>query len=78
MSQLASQLSQRFRRQVLDGTGLTGNFDFEFEYSAEGDESGQMPSLFAAMQERLGLRVESTKGPVDVLVIDHVEKLSVN
>jgi uncharacterized protein (TIGR03435 family) len=78
MSQLASLLSQRFKRQVLDGTGLTGNFDFEFEYATEGDESAQMPSIFAAMQESLGLRVESTRGPVDVLVIDHVAKLSAN
>jgi uncharacterized protein (TIGR03435 family) len=38
----------------------------------------QYPSIFTAIQEQLGLRLESTKGPVDVLVIDHVERPSAN
>jgi len=68
-------------RTVIDQTGLTGEFDFTMEFaipvlSAEpqptADATG--PSLGTALREQLGLKLESAKGPVDVLVIDHVEK----
>ena len=68
-------------RPVLDRTGLTGTFDFSLEWSLESDlaespgsrpeDTG--PTFLQALQEQLGLRLKSTKGPVDVLVIDHVE-----
>jgi uncharacterized protein (TIGR03435 family) len=84
---LATQLSVALQVAVADRTGLTGRFDFELLYAAEvaaggvvtnapGPWSGDSdrPSLFTALQEQLGLKLESTKGPVDVLVIDHVER----
>ena len=68
-------------RPVLDRTGLTRTFDFSLEWSlapdprqspdAQPEDSG--PTFLEALQEQLGLKLKSAKGPVDVLVIDHVE-----
>ena len=78
-------------RVLLDRTGLTGSYDFTLQWTPENsmlsgmqkpdnpttsDSSG--PSLFTAIEEQLGLKIESTKGPVDALVIDHVEHPSEN
>jgi len=70
-------------RIVIDKTGLTGKYDFTLKWqpdsvgaAATGADSG--PSLFTALQEQLGLRLESTKAPVDTIVIDHVELPSAN
>jgi bla regulator protein BlaR1 len=75
-------LSNMIDRPVLDRTGLTGEFDFTIEYERDPDstESGALvgPSFFKAFQQQLGLKLEAAKGPVDVLVIDHVEKPSEN
>jgi uncharacterized protein (TIGR03435 family) len=57
-------------RSVVDKTGLTGVFDAELVWS----DSEAGPSLFTAIQEQLGLKLEAQRGPVDVLVIDHVER----
>jgi len=57
-------------RSVVDQTGLTGVFDAELVWS----DSEAGPSLFTAIQEQLGLKLEAQRGPVDVLVIDHVER----
>jgi uncharacterized protein (TIGR03435 family) len=61
------------RRPVIDRTGLTGTFDLRLE-SAPGDTSQTGTSDFTAMREQLGLKLESTKGFVEVLVIDHAER----
>lgn len=65
-------------RLMVDETGLSGKYDFELTWSpeslgapTEGDAGG--PSLFAALQEQLGLKVEQKKSPEDCIVIDHVE-----
>jgi uncharacterized protein (TIGR03435 family) len=78
-------------RPVVDQTGLTGRFDFtlnwtpdETQFTAMGvkvpppPENAEHPDLFTAVQQQLGLKMESTKAQVDVLVIDHVEKPSDN
>ena len=57
-------------RSVVDKTGLTGLFDADLTWS-DGDEG---PSLYTAMQDQLGLKLETHRGPIDVLVIDHVER----
>ena len=77
-------LSQILNRTVIDKTGLTGMFDFHLEFApddvtpgitASGDASDPLsPSIFAALQEQLGLKLEAGEGPVELLVIDHVEK----
>jgi uncharacterized protein (TIGR03435 family) len=85
MRQLALNLSPRLGRMVLDRTGLNGSFDLDLVWtpvapadaSANGVPTASVdvgPSIFTALQEQLGLKVESTKGPVDVLVIDHIER----
>ena len=78
------------RRPVLDKTGLTGKYDYVLQWvpetganaapggekNATPDASG--PSLFTALQEQLGLKLEPTKAPADVVVIDHIEMPSEN
>jgi uncharacterized protein (TIGR03435 family) len=73
-----------FDRPILDKTGLSGNFDFSLEFTPEfrspqnfqPDPSG--PTFPEALNEQLGLKLESQTGPVEVLVIDHVEEPSSN
>lgn len=71
---LVDALSIRLGRPVLDQTGLKGNYKFNLHWTP--DASG--PSIFTALHEQLGLDLESTKGPVEILVIDHIEKPSEN
>jgi uncharacterized protein (TIGR03435 family) len=73
---LANTLSGMVGRVVFDRTALTGNFNLSLRYAPDGTDSAQSqdPSIFTALQEQLGLTLESTKGPVEVLVIDHVEQ----
>ena len=78
LSVLATHLSTAVDRIVQDRTGLAGGFDFELAWSgglkpAPG-APGEPPSVFTALQEQLGLRLEPARGPVDVLVIDSVER----
>jgi uncharacterized protein (TIGR03435 family) len=81
MTGFASYLIVPFRtldRTVIDKTGVAGIFDFHLEFAPDGaapDDTG--PSIFTAIQE-LGLKLESAKGPVEFLVIDHVERPSGN
>jgi uncharacterized protein (TIGR03435 family) len=73
-------------RPVVDKTGITGAYRFHLTYAQDesvarfggppGDNTG--PNIFTAIQEQLGLKLESAKGPVEVLVIDSVEKPSEN
>jgi uncharacterized protein (TIGR03435 family) len=70
---MTNLLAVSVERVVVDHTGLAGQFEYNLEWSPDQSASDK-PSLFAAIQEQLGLKLESTKGPVDVLVIDHVEK----
>jgi uncharacterized protein (TIGR03435 family) len=74
-------------RPVVDQTGLSGTYDFDLEWTPDDNQFGgnlprsaesTKPSLFVAMQEQLGLRLEATKGPVQALVIDRVKRPSEN
>jgi uncharacterized protein (TIGR03435 family) len=68
-------------RMVVDQTGLTGTYTFTLNYTpqqlAEATDNGSStpagPSLFAALSEQLGLKLKSTKAPIDVIVIDHID-----
>jgi len=77
-SSLAAVLSAQLDRNVIDKTGLKGLFDIHLEWNREATakrttDDYDNPSLFTAVQEQLGLKLESTKGPVEVLIIDRVE-----
>jgi uncharacterized protein (TIGR03435 family) len=88
MSNFASFLNSPaigLERPVVDKTSLTGTYDFTLLFkpdqvgSAEATSSDDTrPSIFTALQEQLGLRLEPTKGSVDVLVVDHLERPSEN
>lgn len=85
MSQLVAVLRGELRKPVLDQTGIKGIFDITLDWAPEtparsgaADPTDTRPSLFTAVQEQLGLRLEAIKSPVDVLVIDHAEKPSEN
>jgi uncharacterized protein (TIGR03435 family) len=72
MAQLADTLASSLQQVVVDRTGLDGVYDIDLTWAADQTiDSG--PSLFTAVQEQLGLKLKPTKGPVEVLVIDHVE-----
>jgi uncharacterized protein (TIGR03435 family) len=75
MSQLAAVLSGPANRVVRDQSGLSGNFDLTLDYTPDEltVQAGSI-SLFTALQEQLGLKLEPMRGPVEVLVIDHVEQ----
>ncbi len=75
---LANHLASVLEHTVVDKTGITGDFDIDLKWRpddagppAEGDSG---VSLFTAVQEQLGLKLESAKGPVEVLVVDHAEQ----
>lgn len=74
-------------RPVVDQTGLEGEYDFILEWTPESTSPGQTnpnseppsgPSFFEALKEQLGLKLVSTKAPIQALVIDHVEEPSRN
>nr|WP_255551082.1 TIGR03435 family protein [Granulicella sp. dw_53] len=77
---IAEQLSHITGRVVVDKTNLSDRYDLKLQWTpddvAVGDDSA--PSLFTAIQEQLGLKLESAKEPVPVMVIDHVELPSAN
>jgi uncharacterized protein (TIGR03435 family) len=89
-SMLAQQLAARLGRNVVDKTGLSGDYDFKLGWQPDTGEvpgkGGERlpdainsdapagPSLFTALQEQLGLKLEAQKGPVEILVVDHAEK----
>jgi len=84
VQQMADTFATFLGRPVLDRTGLKGDFDFTMEYETDPDADNLPgselvgPALFTALQEQAGLKMESTKGTVEVLVIDHAEKPSEN
>jgi uncharacterized protein (TIGR03435 family) len=90
---IATMSSRQLDREVLNRTGLSGEYDVQLDFtpdsgpcrvtadsqgvSAATDPSG-LPSIFTALQEQLGLKLESAKGPVEFLFIDRVERPSRN
>ena len=79
LSMLASDLLQKaLERPVTDHTGIPGNFDLQLTWAPEevlaAPDGEPGPSLFNAIREQLGLRLEAQRGPVEILVIDSAEK----
>ena len=79
MESLANFLSGPADRVVIDRTELSGDFDADLEFSVlNGAASDNLPSLFSAVEEQLGLRLKSERGPIDVLVIEEVSRPEAN
>jgi len=70
---LSTMLSNPAGRVAVDRTGLAGTFDVDLEWAADQTQSDK-PSIFSAVQEQLGLKLNFVREPVDVVVIDHVER----
>jgi uncharacterized protein (TIGR03435 family) len=87
---IGSLLGVSLDRPVIDRTGLAGKFDARVEFAVDPNPQssfgpdGQttspasVPSIFTAVQKELGLKLEPGRGPVEFLIIDHVEKPSEN
>lgn len=82
MEAIAHLLSNPVGRTVIDHTGLTGRYDFELHWTPDNTPADSPlaggPSIFTAVQEQLGLKLEPSTAPLDVLVIDSIEKPSQN
>ena len=77
MDDLAYSLRRQLGRPVTDKTGLSGEYDFDLIWSTEEAPDSAVPSVFTALQ-KIGLRLVSMKGPVEMVVIDGMEKASEN
>jgi uncharacterized protein (TIGR03435 family) len=75
---LAQNLTQAAERVVVDKTGLTGSYEFTLTYnrnpSAASTSVGDTVSIFTALPEQLGLKLEPDRGPVRVLVVEQIER----
>jgi uncharacterized protein (TIGR03435 family) len=89
VSSLVFSLTGVVGRTVIDKTGLTGRYNFELKWTPEHgaqasadngqtDPENSTPSIYTALQEQLGLKLQSSKGPVETLVVDHIEMPSEN
>jgi uncharacterized protein (TIGR03435 family) len=77
---LCRALANQVNRPVHDATGLTGKYDYQLSFASERltpapDSEDQGPTLFVALQEQLGLKLESKKGLVSTVVVDKMEKV---
>ena len=74
-------LSRQLRQAVIDKTGLTGPYDIDLEWTPDEPNGAPPetlgPSIFSAIQDQLGLRLEAHKSPIEVLVVDRAEKAPV-
>jgi uncharacterized protein (TIGR03435 family) len=78
LATFAAELSKRVHRIVLDQTGIKGRYSIDLDWSEDNDIDDDSPSLFTAIREQLGLRLQSQKALVPVLIIDHIEMPSAN
>ncbi len=79
MNAIALRLGTLLEETVLDRTGVPGAFDFELRAGADfpgapSAAAGEAPSIFTALQEQLGLKLEPTRGPIEMLIIESVER----
>jgi uncharacterized protein (TIGR03435 family) len=77
MAEFQRFLTGQTQRVVIDRTGLTGAWDFELTFTppdVAATVSTDVPSLFTALQEQLGLKLDATRGPAEVLVVDRIER----
>jgi uncharacterized protein (TIGR03435 family) len=79
MAQLANRLSSNGAgRPVMDKTGLTGIYSYKLDWVNAPGADSELPALFVALQEQLGLRLEPVKGTADIIVVENAERPSAN
>ena len=74
MDAFAGALVSPVGRPIVNKTGIQGNYDIKLDYAPENATDSTLPSIFTAIQEQLGLKLESEKVPVQMLIIDHIDK----
>jgi uncharacterized protein (TIGR03435 family) len=72
---LAGMLVHVTGRPIADGTGIEGNYDVKLDYAPDDDPNSSLPSIYTALQETLGLKLIPQKVPVEMLVIDHADRV---
>jgi uncharacterized protein (TIGR03435 family) len=82
MTQFVDTLAEAMQAPVVDQTGLTGRYDFSLDLTPYLPPDGQRPDIgvmmLTALREQLGLKLESRRSTVDVLIVDHIEKPTAN
>jgi uncharacterized protein (TIGR03435 family) len=81
MSTFALNMNFYEDRPVVDHTGLQGRYDFTLKWTfddSQASDQDSAPSLFTAIREQIGLKMDAVKGPVEVVVIDHVDRPTPN
>jgi uncharacterized protein (TIGR03435 family) len=73
MISVSDDPTRTFAARVIDKTGLTGRYDFTLEYAGL-DDNSTGPGIFSAVDKQLGLKLEKSKAPLDIIVIDHINK----
>jgi uncharacterized protein (TIGR03435 family) len=79
MAQLADKLSQNYDRPVVDKTGVRGSYAFTLDWAPDElqNDGRAGASLFTAIEEQLGLKLEARKEPMEVVVVDSIEKVPI-
>jgi uncharacterized protein (TIGR03435 family) len=72
---LASMLGRPLGAPVVDQTGIKGTYDFDLNFAPVESAGSSLPSIFTAIQEQLGLKLESRKVPLQMLVIDKCQRV---
>lgn len=75
---MAGLFGAMLQRTVEDRTGLTDRYDFTLKYTYQSTDPDSYPTLTTAIEDQLGLKLESTRGSINVLVIDHIDRPSEN
>ena len=81
MHDFAERLADALQHPVLDQTGLSGIYEIDLKFAPvepNPSDTDPGPSIFQALQEQLGLKLDTTKGPVEVMVVDRLERPSAN
>jgi len=73
MAGFSSFLAGHLDRPVIDRTGISGRYDVKLDWSSQEGGEATLPSIFSALQEQVGLRLEASKGPVEILVVDSID-----
>ena len=75
MKSFAGMLTAKLKRPVADKTGAAGDYEVKLRFAPDGDAESPLPSIFTALREEMGIKLEPAKVPVEMVVIDHLERV---